>query len=83
MSLSSRSSRSRIWRSLRVSEEDEAEKKDDEQWLSCLEGVFEVDENPEDELDKPGITTGTKFSVLQSIRIPFLMRCGFWPLIDS
>ena len=23
----------------------------------------------------------TKFSVLQGIRIPFLMRCGFWPLI--
>ena len=32
---------------------------------------------PEEELDKPGTTIGTKFSVLQMIRIPFLMRCGF------
>ena len=39
--------------------------------------VFDVDEDPEDELDKPGTTIGTKFSMLQSIRIPFLMRCGF------
>ena len=43
---------------------------------SCLVGVLEVDEDPEDELDKPGTTIGTKFSVLQIIRIPFLMRCG-------
>ena len=28
-------------------------------------------------LDKPGTTIGTKFSVLQIIRIPCLMRCGF------
>ena len=40
-------------------------------------GVFEVDVDPEDELDRPGTTIGTKFSVLQGIRIPFLMRCGF------
>ena len=59
-----------------VGEEDEAEE-DDEESLSCLEGVFEVDEDPEDELDRPGTTIGTKFAVLQSIRIPFLMRCGF------
>ena len=46
--------------------------------------VLEVDESdPEDELDKPGTTIGTKFSVLQGIRIPFWMRCGFWPLIHS
>ena len=45
--------------------------------LSCLIGVLEVDEDPEEELDKPGTTMGTKFSVLQIIRIPFLMRCGF------
>ena len=32
--------------------------------FSCLEGVLEVDEDPEDELDKPGTTIGTKFSVL-------------------
>ena len=36
-----------------------------------------------EELDKPGTTIGTKFSVLQIIRIPSLMRCGFWPLIHS
>ena len=35
--------------------------------LSCFIGVLEVDEDPEEELDKPGITTGTKFSVLQII----------------
>ena len=27
--------------------------------------------------NKPGTTIGTKFSVLQIIRIPSLMRCGF------
>ena len=43
--------------------------------LESVVGV-EVDEL-EDELDKPGTTIGTKFSVLQIIRIPFLMRCGF------
>ena len=32
---------------------------------------------------KPGTTIGTKFSVLQIIRIPFLMRCGLWSLIHS
>ena len=37
----------------------------------CLEGVFEVDEDPEDELDKPGTTIGTKFSALHGIQIPF------------
>ena len=36
---------------------------------SCLEGALEVDEDPEDELDKP--TKGTKFSVLHGILIPF------------
>ena len=44
---------------------------------SCFIGFFEVDEDPEDELDKPGITIGTKFSVLHCIRIPSLMRCDF------
>ena len=39
--------------------------------------VRKVDEDPEDELDKPGTTIRTKFSVLQIIRIPSLMRCGF------
>ena len=80
--MSIRSSRSRVWISLTVGEEDEVEE-DDEEWLSCLEGVFEVDEDPENEHDKPGTTIGTKFSVLQGIRIPFLMRCVFWSLIHS
>ena len=75
-------SRSRVWISLIVGEEDKVEE-DDQEWLSCLKGVFEVDENPEDELDKPGTTIKTKFSVLQGIQIPFLMGCGFWPLIHS
>ena len=44
---------------------------------SCFIGVREVDEDAEEELDKPGTTIGTKFSVLQIIRIPSLMRCGF------
>ena len=38
---------------------------------------YEVDEDAEEELDKLGTTIGTKFSVLQIIRIPSLMRCGF------
>ena len=44
-----------------------------------LKVFLEVHESdPEDEfVDKPGTTIGTKFSVLQGIRIPFLMRCGF------
>ena len=47
--------------------------------ISCFEGVMDVDEsNLEKELaEKLGTTIGTKFSVLHSIRIPFLMRCGF------
>ena len=45
--------------------------------LYCFIGVREVDEDPEAELDKPGTTMGTKFSVLQIIRIPSSMRCGF------
>ena len=40
-------------------------------------GVLKADEDPEDELDKSGTIIGTKFSVLQIIRIPSLMRCGF------
>ena len=65
-----------------VGEEDELEE-EEEQCLSCLEGVIEVEWwEPEEELvDKPGTTKRTKFSVFHCIRIPFLMRCGFWPLI--
>ena len=72
MSLLVTSSLSRTDKSPTVGEEGE-----DEERLSCLIGVLEVDEDPEEELDKPGTTIGTKFSVLQIIRIPFLMRCGF------
>ena len=35
--------------------------------------IFEVDEDPEDELDKRGTKIGTKFSVLHGILIPFIM----------
>ena len=67
-----------------VGEGDELE--EDVGWsISCLEGVMDVEESKlEEELvDKPGTTIGTKFSVLHCIRIPFKMRCGFWPLIHS
>ena len=73
-----------------VGEVDELE--EDVGWLrSCLQGVMDVEEwELEEELaDKPGTTIGTKFSVLQCIRIPFFfflkkkIRCGFWPLIHS
>ena len=42
-----------------------------------LKGVRKDDEDVEEELVKPGTTIGTKFSVVQIIRIPSLMRCGF------
>ena len=39
-----------------------------------------VNEDELEELvDRPGTTKGTEFAVLQSIFLPFLMRCGFWP----
>ena len=44
---------------------------------SPVSSVREDDDEVEEELVKPGTTIGTKFSVLQSIRIPFFMRCGF------
>ena len=53
------------------------DEEDDEERLSCFIGVLKVDEDAEDELVKPRTTIGTKFSVLQVIRIPSLMRCGF------
>ena len=43
----------------------------------------EVDELEEELVDKPGTTIGTKFSVSHCIRISFLLRCGFSPLIHS
>ena len=83
MSLLGASSLSRTEISPTVGEEGEDEEDEEEEWLSCFIGVLEVDEDPEEELDKPGTTIGTKFSLLQVIRNPFLMRCGFWPLIHS
>ena len=77
MSLLSASSLSRTDISPTVGEEGEDEEDEEEDWLSCFIGVREDDEEAEEELDKPGTTMGTKFSVLQSIRIQFLMRCGF------
>ena len=82
MSLLGASSLSRTDISPTVGEEGEDEE-DEEEWLSCFIGVREDDEEAEEELDKPGTTMGTKFSVLHIIRIPFEKRCGFWPLIHS
>ena len=84
MSLLGASSLYRTGISPTVGDEDEDEdEEDDEEWHSCFIGVLEVDEDPKDELDKPGTRIGTKFSVLQIIGIPSLVRCGFWPLIHS
>ena len=46
---------------------------------NCFEGAIDVEEGKLDEelAEKPGTTIGTKFSVVQIIRIPSLMRCGF------
>ena len=63
-----------------VGEVDEIE--EDVGWsLSCLESVIDVEEWElnEELVEKPGTTIGTKFSELHCIRIPFYMRCGFWP----
>ena len=36
----------------------------------------------EEELaDKSGTTNGTSFDIFQTILFPFLMKCGFWPLV--
>ena len=77
MSLSGASSLSRTEILSTVGEIGEDEK-EEEEGLSCFIGVREVDEDAEEELVKPGTTIGTKFSVLQIIRIPSLMRCGFY-----
>ena len=46
--------------------------------VSCDEVVVEVGEDELKELvDRPGTTRCTQFDVLQSIFLPFLMRCGF------
>ena len=45
---------------------------------SCDEDVEEVGVGVVEELvDKPGTTNGTWFDILQSILLPFLVRCGF------
>ena len=69
MSLLGASALSRTRISPTVGEEGEDEE-DEEERLSCFMDVRKVDEDPEDELDKPGTTIGTKFSVLQIVRIP-------------
>ena len=56
---------------------EESEDEEEEERLSCFIGVREVDEDAEEGLDNPGTTIATKFSVLQILRIPSLMRCGF------
>ena len=68
MSLSGASSLSRTGISSTVGEEGEDEE-DEEERLSCFIGVREVDEDAEEELEKPGTTIGTKFSVLQIIQV--------------
>ena len=83
MSLLSASSLSRTDISPTVGEEREDEEDEEEEWLSCFMDVRKVDEDVAEELVKPGTTIGTKFSVLQIIRIPSLMRCGFWPWTNS
>ena len=69
MSLLVASSRSRTGISPTVGEEGEDEE-DEEEWLSCFIGVRKEDEDVEEELVKPRTTIGTKFSMLQMIRIP-------------
>ena len=50
----------------------------------CDEDDGEVGEGVVEEefADKPGTTNGTQLDILQSILLPFLMRRGFWPLIQ-
>ena len=44
---------------------------------SCDEDDDEVGVGVDEEIvDKPGTTNGTQFDRLQSILLPFLMRCG-------
>ncbi len=44
--------------------------------------MLEEGELEEELADKPGTTIGTQFSVLHCIRVPFLIRCGFWVMAD-
>ena len=36
----------------------------------------------EELVDRPGTTNGTQFAILQWILLPFLVRCGFGPLVQ-
>ena len=53
---------------------------DEEDDSPVFMGVRKDDEDVKEELVKPGTMIGTKFSVLQIIRIPSLMRCGFFTI---
>ena len=45
---------------------------------SCDEDVVEAGVGVVEELvDRPGTTNATQLDILQSIMLPFLMRCGF------
>ena len=51
---------------------------------SCDEDVGEIGVDDMQKLiDKPGTTNGTKFDILQSILLLFLVRCGFTTFIDQ
>ena len=50
---------------------------------SCDEDDEEIGVGVVEELvDKPRTTNGTEFGILQSILLHFLVRCGFWPLVQ-
>ena len=51
---------------------------------SCDEDVDDVGEDELEELvDRPGTTIGTLLAVLNFIRLPSSMSCGFWPVVHS
>ena len=77
MSLLGASSLSRTNISPTEGEEGEDEEDEEEESLSRFKCVREDDEDVEEELDKPGTTIGTKFSVLHIIRISSEKRCVF------
>ncbi len=58
--------------------EEREDEEDEEERLSCFIGVREVDEDPEDELDKPGTTIGTKFGGFEQVRFYPLWHFGFF-----
>ena len=52
-------------------------KKKKKKWLSCFMDVRKVDEDPEDELDKPGTTLGTMFLRIARYPNPVLNEMWF------